>query len=122
MATPESDFDVATRIAHVEPLVTLEKKIHPAYTALIVIDMQNDFIAPDGLVGRSGRDVSGAHKLAERLPEFIATARRAGALVVFVRNVYSTGRNFYLSDGGLEQAARKQAAGYTRFPICPEGS
>jgi nicotinamidase-related amidase len=84
--------------------------------------MQNDFIASVGLVGRSGRDVSAAQKLAERLPDFIAAARRAGVLVVFVRNVYSTDRNFYLSDSWLEQAARKQSGGYTRFPVCAEGA
>ena len=122
MAEPETDFDVAARLAHVEPLVTLEKKVRPEYTALIVIDMQNDFIAPGGLVGRSGRDVTAAQRLAERLPGFIATARRAGVLVVFVRNVYSTERNLYLTDTWLEQAARKQAGGYTRFPVCTEGS
>jgi hypothetical protein len=71
MATPESDFEVAGRIAHVEPLVSLDKKVQPAHTALLVIDMQNDFIASGGLVGRSGRDVSAAQKLAERLPDFI---------------------------------------------------
>lgn len=122
MTATESDFDVAARIAHIEPLVGLERKVRPGHTALIVIDMQNDFIAPEGLVGRSGRDVSAAQKLAERLPDFIAAARRAGVLVVFVRNVYSTDRNFYLSDSWLEQAARKQSGGYTRFPVCAEGS
>jgi ureidoacrylate peracid hydrolase len=122
MPTSESDFEVAARIAHVEPLVGLERKVHPTHTALIVIDMQNDFIAPDGLVGRSGRDVSAAQQLAERLPDLIATARRAGVLIVFVRNVYSTERNFYLSDSWLEQAARKQSGGYTRFPVCGDGS
>jgi nicotinamidase-related amidase len=66
-------------------LVGLDKKVQPAHTALLVIDMQNDFIASVGLVGRSGRDVSAAQKLAERLPDFIAAARRAGVLVVFVR-------------------------------------
>jgi nicotinamidase-related amidase len=65
--------------------LALDKKVQPAHTALLVIDMQNDFIASVGLVGRSGRDVSAAQKLAERLPDFIAAARRAGVLVVFVR-------------------------------------
>jgi nicotinamidase-related amidase len=84
---------------------------------LLVIDMQNDFIASAGLVGRSGCDVSAAQKLAEYLPDFIAAARRAGVLVIFIRNMYSTERNFYLSDSWLEQAARKQSGGYTRH-IC----
>jgi nicotinamidase-related amidase len=82
-----------------------------------IIDMQNDFIASAGLVGRSGRDVSAAQKLAEQLPDFIAAARRASVLVVFIRNVYSTERNFYLSDSWPEQAARKQSGG-PRFPVC----
>jgi ureidoacrylate peracid hydrolase len=60
--------------------------------------------------------------MAERLPDFIAAARRASVLLVFVRNVYSTDRNLYLSDCWLEQAARRQAGGYTRFPVCAEGS
>jgi hypothetical protein len=73
--------------------------------------MQNDSIATAGL--GSGRDVS-PQKLAEQSPDFIAAARRAGVLVV---PVYSTERNFYLSDCWLEQAARKQSGGYTRFPV-----
>jgi ureidoacrylate peracid hydrolase len=122
MSVSESDFDVAARIAHVQPLVTLERKVQPGHTALIVIDMQNDFIAPNGLIGRKGLDLTAAQQLAERLPTFIAAAREAGALVIFVRNVYTTERNFYLPDAWLEQAARKQSGGYTRFPVCAEGS
>jgi hypothetical protein len=55
--------------------------------------------------------------LAERRPKFIAAARDAGVFVVFVRNVYSTDRSFYLSDAWLEQGARKQSGGFTRFPV-----
>lgn len=122
MSVTETDFDILARIAHVEPLVSIERKVQPGHTALLVIDMQNDFIAPNGLVGRSGRDVSAAQKVAERLPEFIAAAREAGVFVIFVRNVYTTERNFYLSDAWLEQGARKQSGGFTRFPVCAAGS
>jgi ureidoacrylate peracid hydrolase len=122
MAIFQSDFDIAARLAHVEPLVGLTKKLQPPHSALLVIDMQNDFIAPGGLVERSGRNVLAARQLAERLPAFVSVARRAGVLVVFVRNVYSTELNTYLSDSWLEQAARKQSGGYTRFPVCAEGS
>jgi ureidoacrylate peracid hydrolase len=122
MSVAETDFELAARVAHVEPLVSIERKVRPGHTALLVIDMQNDFIAPNGLVGRSGRDVSAAQKLAERLPKFIAAAREAGVFVIFVRNVYTTERNFYLSDSWLEQGARKQSGGFTRFPVCAEGS
>ena len=52
----------------------------------------------------------------------IKTARAAGVFVVFVRNVYTSDHNFYLSDVWLEQAARKRAGGYTRIPVCEAGS
>lgn len=122
MSTPESKFDIASRIAHVQPLMTLGNKVRASNAALIVIDMQNDFCAPGGLVAKGGRDVSAAQEMATRLPELIAAARAAGVLIVFVRNVYTTDGNFYLSDVWLEQAARKQGGGYTSIPVCAEGS
>jgi ureidoacrylate peracid hydrolase len=122
MGISETVFDIAGRIAHVRPLVGLVNKLLPAHTALLVIDMQNDFIAEGGLVARSGRDVSAAQELAGRLPYFIDDARRSGVLIIFVRNVYSSERNSYLSDAWLEQAARKQSGGYTRYPVCADGA
>ena len=122
MGTSEDSFDIASRIAHVQPLVTIANKVRPDHSALIVIDMQNDFCAPGGLVAKGGRDVSAAQEMAARLPALIAAARAAGVLVVFVRNVYTTDSNFYLSDVWLEQAARKQGGGYTSIPVCADGS
>ena len=63
-----------------------------------------------------------AKEMAEHLPKLIKTARAAGVFVVFVRNVYTSEQNFYLSDVWLEQAARKRAGGYTRIPVCAAGS
>lgn len=118
----ESAFEVATHIAHVKPVKGLREKVDPRHTALVVIDMQNDFIADEGLIAREGRDVSQAKEMAKHLPELIKTARAAGVFVVFVRNVYTSDQNFYLSDVWLEQAARKRAGGYTRIPVCEAGS
>jgi ureidoacrylate peracid hydrolase len=111
----------ATRRAHVPMLGSLVEKVDPRHTALLVIDMQNDFCADDGFVARAGRDVSAAQALAARLPTLIGTARDGGVRVVFVRSLYSTPLNNFLSDVWLEQAARKQGGGYTRAPVCGEG-
>jgi ureidoacrylate peracid hydrolase len=121
-ASFEPDFEVAARIAHVMPLKGLRQKVEPRHTALVVIDMQNDFIADQGLIAREGRDTSQAKAMADRLPELINTARAGGVLVIFVRNIYTSDRNFYPSDAWLEQAARKRAGGYTRIPVCAAGS
>src|SRR5262249_46012908 len=71
---------------------------------------------------REGRDVSQAKEMAEHLPKLIQAARAAGIFVVFVRNVYTSEQNFYLSDVWLEQAARKRAGGYARIRVCAAGS
>jgi ureidoacrylate peracid hydrolase len=118
----ETPIDRATRTAHVRPLSGLADKVQPEHTAVLVVDMQNEFCSLEGHIAKSGKDISAAQALAERLPDFVADARRAGALVVFVRNIYSTERNLYLSDVWLEHAARRRAGGGTLTPTCGEGS
>jgi ureidoacrylate peracid hydrolase len=118
--TPE--FEAARRIAHIAPFEDLRSKVDAPHTALLIVDMQNDFIADGGLVSKDGRDTSEAKKLGERLPTLIAAARHAGVLCVFIRNVYTTERNLYLSDSWLEHASRRRKGGYTTIPVCPAES
>mgnify|MGYP001544778211 CR=1 FL=1 len=122
MTTRKIEYDTAARLAHRELLETLAQKADPRHAALLIVDMQNDFCASDGLIAKEGLDVSEAQKTAARLPAFIAAARRAGVLVVFIRNQYTTDGNFYLADAWLEQAARKRHGGYTTLPVCTPGS
>ncbi len=117
-----SQHEGVDRIARVKPLKTLEDKVDPRHTALLVIDMQNDFCAAGGLIDRAGRDRKPLAELGDRLPAFIDMARAAGNLIVFVRCVYSSEFNFYLSDVFLEQAARQRAGAGIEYPICREGT
>jgi ureidoacrylate peracid hydrolase len=116
------NYAAATRRAHVPPLASLAAKVDPRHAALVVIDMQNDFCADEGFIARAGRDVSAAQAMAKRLPALIGAARDVGVRIVFVRSLYSTASNNFLSDVWLEQAARRQGGGYTRAPVCGEGS
>lgn len=118
----QSAFDAATQLASRPLLVGLEQKIGPKHTALVVIDVQNDFCAPGGMMAREGNDLGAVQAMAEALPRALTAARTAGALVVFVRNVYSTEANHYLSDVWLEQAARQRKGSYTLAPVCAPGS
>ena len=122
MHDPAEDLKAARRLAHVELLATMRDKVKPAHCALLVIDMQNDFIADGGLISQDGRDTTEAKKLAERLPALLDAARKAGVMVIFVRNIYTTDHNLYLSDAWLEQAVRKRKGGYTTIPVCGPGS
>jgi ureidoacrylate peracid hydrolase len=119
---PPDRASAAAAVAHVEPLIGLERKVDPRHTALIVVDVQNDFCAEGGMMDREGLDLTGVQEMAGRLPELIAAAREAGALVVFVRNVYSSEGNAYLSDVWLEQAARRRGDSYTKRDVCAADS
>ena len=105
-----------------DPLDTLAKKVAPEHCALVVIDVLNDFCADDGAMAQEGLDVSHAQCAARRIPFLLEAARGAGALVVFVRNVYSTPDNRYLSDVWLEQAQRRRVGSYVDRPVCPPDS
>jgi ureidoacrylate peracid hydrolase len=115
-------ISAACGVAHVPLLTSLAHKVNPSHTALVVIDVQNDFCATEGFVARGGRDVSHIPQMVRRLQELIDHARRAGVLIVFVRCSYSTDDNRYLSDVWLEQAARRQGGGYTLSPVCQNGT
>jgi nicotinamidase-related amidase len=59
--------------------------VDPAHTALLVVDVQNDFCHPDGAFGRLRYDVSPMAAMADALASLIDAARRHGVLTVFVR-------------------------------------
>ena len=59
------DSESATKLAHVPPLDSLRRKVDPRYAALIIIDVQNDFCAPGGLVANEGQNVSEAVRVGE---------------------------------------------------------
>lgn len=62
--------------------------VDPNTTALIVIDVQNDFCHPDGAFGRAGHDTSPMPALATRLQKLLAEARARQILTIFVRATY----------------------------------
>ena len=75
------------REALAAPGETLAEMIAPGRTALGVIDIQGDFAAPDGAMGRVGCDLSGVEAVIDRSEQLIASARVAGAAVMFARVV-----------------------------------
>jgi len=105
-------------IAHRPALLELERKVEPGLAALLVVDVQNDFCAQGGMMHAEGLDLSMVQGMAERVGPLIDAARRAGVLCVFVKNVYSTTTNWYLSDSWLEQAWRRRGTSYIERDIC----
>lgn len=62
-------------------------KLDPDHTALIVVDMQNDFLEDDGFLGKLGLDVATGRSLLPKLNEFVITCRQAGTMVVFLQEI-----------------------------------
>jgi nicotinamidase-related amidase len=62
--------------------------VDPATTALIVVDMQNDFCSADGYYASVGRDISQLAACAAPVSALLARARQAGMTVAFTRLLY----------------------------------
>jgi ureidoacrylate peracid hydrolase len=65
--------------------------IAPARTALLLIDMQVDFGAPDGAMARQGADLTAARAAVENAVLLTDAARAAGVMPVFVRLITRPG-------------------------------
>ena len=105
-----------------EMLTTLDQKIDPQWTALLVIDMQNDFCAEGGAFHRSGVNVTPLQAPAKPIIRLAASAHQANVPVIFIRNVYNTPEGWYLSDVMLERALRLGNGRYHSIPMCERDS
>lgn len=66
-------------------LATPAERLAPSRTALVVVDMQNDFCAPGGYISTAiGKDVSGLATVIEPLRATLAAARAAGLPVIWL--------------------------------------
>jgi nicotinamidase-related amidase len=73
-------------------LTELDELVDPGHTALVVVDMQRDFVEPDGLFARLGIDVSMYAAARLRMAALLAAARDRGVLVVHLQNTALPGR------------------------------
>jgi nicotinamidase-related amidase len=65
-----------------------EPLARPTETALIIVDMQNDFAHPDGVMGSVLKaDMTDAEAILPRIKNLIDGARKAGVLIVYLQNV-----------------------------------
>ena len=79
----------------------------PASTALLVIDMQRDFLDPGGYAAAARLDVDALRRTIPAIQHLLAAARRLGMLVVHTRE----GHRPDLSDCPPAKLARSRAAG-----------
>lgn len=61
----------------------------PGKTAVVVIDMQQDFCSPSGAFGRAGMDITANQRIVGTVNAFVEAMRDVGALIVWIRQVIS---------------------------------
>ncbi|RPI64369.1 MAG: isochorismatase family protein [Lysobacterales bacterium] len=96
-------------------------EIDTARTAVIVVDMQNDFGAKGGMFDRAGIDISGIQKAVAPTARALDVARKAGIKVVYLKMAYRPD----LSDLGPPDSAnhsRHLKLGVGQVVTAPDGT
>lgn len=94
-----------------ELLTELPAVVDPGHTAVLVIDVQNDFCAPGGHTEVNlGKDVSDCQAVVEPIERLVASARRAGAVIVWIKADYD--RTYLSPPIHARQVARGIATAY----------
>ena len=66
----------------------LSELVVPSKTAILVVDVQNDFCEPDGAAGKGGKDTSACMAMIPRLQRFLDEARAHGTNVIFIQTIH----------------------------------
>lgn len=106
-------------IGQPEILSRLEDKAATGYTALLLIDMCNDFIHPEGKTATRGRrPLDHARRVIGPMQRLLHQARASGVKVVHLQHTTLPG---HASDSGPWLDARSRAT-YSVTDICLDGS
>jgi ureidoacrylate peracid hydrolase len=68
---------------------TISELLDPACSAILVVDVQNDFCHPDGSAGQAGADTGPAMAMIPRLQALLDAARVVGTKIVFIQTIHT---------------------------------
>jgi ureidoacrylate peracid hydrolase len=106
-------------VPEVEVLRSLEEKVNPRWTALLLVDMLNDLILPEGKAAVAAKRPMGhVNEVLPSIEHLLSLARRAGVMVVHVQHT-TLEHGLGLSGPWLD--ARSHAT-YGMLEFCMEGS
>ncbi|MBI3092018.1 MAG: cysteine hydrolase [Candidatus Tectomicrobia bacterium] len=71
----------------------LKERVDPKQAALIVVDVQNDFVHPEGAIGKRALDTTMSMNMIPRLQKLIDGAHAAGVPVIFIRTEHGKWTN-----------------------------
>jgi len=104
-------------------LTQLDQLVDLESTAILVVDMQNDYCSPEGSVAQRGHSVAMIDAMLPRLQRFLDGARRAGAKIVFVQCIHEPSTDsaaWLFRHGGKPQAhCRRGTWGVEFYGVSP---
>jgi ureidoacrylate peracid hydrolase len=101
----------------------LTQRLDPFRTAVIVIDVQNDFCSPGGYMDREGHPLHLVQEMLPNLKALLDGAKEARVPRIFFQANYATQYNWYLSPVWLERARRSNPnGGHVDYAVCEEGA
>jgi ureidoacrylate peracid hydrolase len=74
-------------MARIEPMKEIKDILNPDHTALIIVDMQNEFCSPYGLFAKAGRDISSCAAIIPRIKKLLELTREMNIFHVQLRQV-----------------------------------
>lgn len=102
----------------------LNELVEPSKTAIVVVDVQNDFCHPEGNSAQNGSDVSAALAILPQMQRFLEAGREFGARIVFVQKVHEdcTDSEAWLArgDGKPGTSCRKGSWGADFIGVAPQ--
>lgn len=95
---------------------SLLEMVDPEHAAVVVVDMQNDYLDSKGTTGQAGYDVTFIRSCIKPSAALLDAARRAGVRIVYLMNTVAPDLSTY--DGGwLWSNARERAPGEPRTAL-----
>ena len=67
------------------PMKPLAELVRPAASAVLVVDVQNDYCRPDGALGKAGLPTASAMAMLPNLQALLSAARASGTAAIFIQ-------------------------------------
>jgi ureidoacrylate peracid hydrolase len=101
----------------------IKENLLPAKTAIIVVDVQNDYCHPDGACARRGNDVSAVGGMMPHLHGLLRAARSFGVPTIFIQTFHEDATDSAAwtrrSDGRSGEVCRTGTWGADFFEVAP---
>ena len=110
-----------------EVFTTIEELVNPKYTALLLIDLQNDYVSTGGYSNKLGRDLFAIRQVVQPVMRVLQAARDCGILIVHIQMTFYSGSlaespvSLWQRMGGL--SGHKKSDSVKRLmPVCIDGT